>query len=153
MRSAMPSAMRRELSMSSESPPSSATSTRCGPGLSKTCVNVTALLLPAGPADATWKTPETPGNDITLTIGRDHLAVDLGDVKNIFPEDQSRISAVVNGPTLGFGIKRFFLAAAPLVHYENDLSFNDALRGAIDGEEFRPNTAYEMRDQGQSQAD
>lgn len=96
--------------------------------------------------------PETPGNDITIEIGRDHLSMDLGEVKNVFPREPSRVGAVVNGPTLGFGVKRFFLAAAPLVHYDNDLSFNDALRGAIDGEEFRPDTRYELFDQGLGQA-
>jgi hypothetical protein len=111
-----------------------------------------ANLLYNPPWNLQLSSPETPGNDITITIGKDHLALDLGDVKNVFPRDQSRIGAVVNGPELGFGIKRFFLAAAPLIHYENDLSFNDALRGAIDGEEFRPNTRYEMLDQGLGQA-
>jgi hypothetical protein len=70
--------------------------------------------------------------------------VDLGELKNVFPEVQSQVRAVVNGPELGFGIKRLFIAAAPLVHYENAISFNDALRGAIDGAELRPNTAYSM---------
>jgi hypothetical protein len=111
-----------------------------------------ANLLYNPPWNLQLSSPETPSNDITITIGKDHLAMDLGDVKNVFPRDQSRIGTVVNGPTLGFGIKRFFLVAAPLVHYENDLSFNDALRGAIDGEEFRPNTAYEMVDRGRGQA-
>ena len=88
--------------------------------------------------------PSVPGNDVTITIGRDHAAVDLGEMKNIFPEGQSQVRAVANGPELGFGIKRLFIAAAPLVHYENAISFNDALRGAIDGAELRPNTAYSM---------
>jgi hypothetical protein len=111
-----------------------------------------ANLLYNPPWNLQLSSPGTPSNDITITIGKDHLAMDLGDVKNLFPTDQSRIGTVVNGPELGFGIKRFFLAAAPLVHYENDLSFNDALRGAIDGEEFRPNTSYEMVDRGRGQA-
>ncbi len=96
--------------------------------------------------------PAVPGNDITIEIGKDHLAVDLGEVRNVLPKDESRTGAVVNGPALGFGVKRFFLSAAPLVHYDNELSFNDNLRGAINGEEFRPHTAYEMRDQGVGQA-
>ena len=111
-----------------------------------------ANLLYNPPWNLQLRSPTVPGDDITITIGKDHLAVDLGEVKNLFPEDQSRIGAVVNGPALGFGIRRFFLAAAPLVHYENDLSFNDALRDAIDGKDFLPNTAYEMRDRGRGQA-
>ena len=96
--------------------------------------------------------PDTPSNDITVAIGRNHLAVDLGDVKSIFPEDHSKLGSVVNGPSLGIGFRRFFVAAAPLVHYENDLSFNDALRGAVNGEEFRTNTEYTMTDHGRGQA-
>jgi hypothetical protein len=111
-----------------------------------------ANLLYNPPWNLQLSSPETPGNDVTVTIGRDHLAVDLGEVKNVFPGDQSRLGAVVNGPALGFGVKRFFLAAAPLVHYENDLTFNDALRGVIDGEELRSNTDYRMFDQGLGQA-
>jgi len=111
-----------------------------------------ANLLYNPPWNLQLRSPDVPGNDITISIGKDHLAVDLGDVKDLFPEERSRIAAVANGPELGFGVKRFFLAAAPLVHYENELSFNAALRGAIDGEEFRPNTDYEMLDQGYGQA-
>jgi hypothetical protein len=94
----------------------------------------------------------TPANDITIAVGRNRLAVDLGDVKTIFPKDHSKLGSVVNGPALGFGFRRFFLAAAPLVHYQNDLSFNDALLGALGGDEFRTRTEYAMTDQGRAQA-
>jgi hypothetical protein len=107
-----------------------------------------ANLLYNPPWNLQLSSPEAPGNDITIAVGKDELAVDLGDVKNVFPEDQSRIGAIVNGPELGFGIRRFFLAAAPLVYYKNNLSFNDALRGFIDGTPARDNTAYSMLDQG-----
>jgi hypothetical protein len=111
-----------------------------------------ANLLYNPPWNLQLSSPETPGNDITISIGKDHLAMDLGDVKRIFPRDRSRTGEVINGPAPGFGIKRFFLSVAPLAHYENDLSFNDALLGAIDGEEFRPNTVYKMVDRGRGQA-
>lgn len=111
-----------------------------------------ANLLCNPPWNLQLSSPGTPDDDITISIGKDHLAVDLGDVKNIFPRDRSRIGTVINGPALGFGVKRFFLSVAPLVHFENELSFNDALLGAIDGEEFRPNTVYEMVDRGRGQA-
>ena len=110
-----------------------------------------ANLLYNPPWNLQLRSPAVPGNDITILIGKDHLSADLGDVKNVFPHDPSRIATVLNGPELGFTVKRFFLAAAPLVHYENELSFNDALLGAIDGEEFRPNTSYETTDRGYGQ--
>ena len=96
--------------------------------------------------------PATPGNDVTVVIGKDHLSVDLGDVRAAFPAGGSRQGAVVNGPSLGFGVHRFFLAAAPQVFYQNELTLNDALLDAVDGAEFRPNTRYEMLDGGSGMA-
>jgi hypothetical protein len=95
--------------------------------------------------------PEAPANDITIAVGKNHLAVDLGEVRTIFPRDRSRLGSVVNGPALGFGVGNFFLAAAPLIHYQNELSFNDALRRSIDGEEFQTGTEYSMTDHGRGQ--
>lgn len=110
-----------------------------------------ANLLYNPPWNLQLSSPETPSSDITVTIGKNHLAMDLGDVKDAFPRNQSRIAAIINGPAPGFGVQRFFLAAAPLIHYENDLSINDALRGAIDGAELVEDTDYEMRDQALGQ--
>jgi hypothetical protein len=96
--------------------------------------------------------PEAPANDITIAVGKNHLAVDLGDMKSIFPGAQGKLGSVMNGPAPGFGVRRFFLAAAPLVFYQNDLSYNGPLRDAIDGDEFLPNTEYEMLDHGRGLA-
>ena len=96
--------------------------------------------------------PATPGNDVTVVIGKDHLSVDLGDIRSVFPDDGSRQGAVVNGPALGFGVHRFFLAAAPQVFYQNELTLNAALLDAMDGAEFRPDTKYEMLDGGSGMA-
>ena len=52
MRSAIWTARRRAWSTSRESLPSTATSTRCGPGLSKTCVKDTTRVAPAVPPGA-----------------------------------------------------------------------------------------------------
>jgi hypothetical protein len=111
-----------------------------------------ANLLYNPPWNAQLSSVGVPSNDITIEIGKDHLLVDLGEVKKIFPEEQSQMGAVINGPALGFGIKRFFLSAAPLIYYDNDLSFDDNLRGALNGEEFRQNTSYGMSDQGEGMA-
>jgi hypothetical protein len=96
--------------------------------------------------------PATPGNDITVVIGKDRLSMDLGEIRSVFPADGSRQGAVVNGPALGFGVLRFFVAAAPQVFYQNELTLNDALLDAMDGTEFRPNTRYEMLDGGSGMA-
>lgn len=96
--------------------------------------------------------PATPGNDITVVVGKDHLSMDLGEIRSVFPDEGSREGAVVNGPTLGFGVRRFFLAVAPQVYYQNELTLNAALLDAMDGDEFRPNTSYEMLDGGSGMA-
>jgi hypothetical protein len=91
--------------------------------------------------------PDPPANDISIAVGRNHLAVDLGDVTSIFPENHTRAGSILNGPAPGIGIRRVFVAVAPLVYYENDLSFNDELQAAIHGAEVTPNTSYSMHDE------
>ncbi len=97
-------------------------------------------------------TPEAPSNDITVAVGKNHLQVDLGDVRTVFPVDQTRLGLVANGQAVGWGFRGVYAAVAPLVHYENELGFNDALRRAMDGEEFHTATAYDMTDRGRAQA-
>ncbi len=97
--------------------------------------------------------PRTPGDDITLAISRNSLAVDLGDVRDLFPDDHSRVGAVTNIPIVTWGVREFFASVNPVVHYENDLSLNDALHQALThGEAFVPNTRYEAFDRGKGQA-
>ncbi|MBI5711474.1 MAG: hypothetical protein HZC42_14405 [Candidatus Eisenbacteria bacterium] len=96
--------------------------------------------------------PPAPSSDITIVVAKDRLAVDLGEVRDVFPRGHSRIGVVNGSPAIGFGIHRFFVAVAPLVHYENDLSLNDPLQRVIDGEEFRTLTQYAMLDHARGQA-
>lgn len=94
-----------------------------------------------------------PEGDIVISIARDRLAVDLGDVAKVFPEDNSRSGGIANGPALSVGLRGFFAGLAPLIEYENDLSLNPALRGALrDGEAFVPNTEYALFDDVRGQA-
>jgi hypothetical protein len=111
-----------------------------------------ANLLYSPPWNLQLVEPDTPGNDIAVVVGKGHLSMDLGDIRSVFPDDGSRQGAVLNGPSLGFGVHRFFLAAAPQVYYQNELTLNDALLDAMDGTEFRSNTRYEMLDGGSGMA-
>ena len=96
--------------------------------------------------------PEEISSDITITISQSSLAVDLGEVKKIFPEDHTRIGAVINGPSLGFGIRHYFVGLIPVVQYDNDISLNPALHDALaNGDAFVPNTEYAMFDKGRAQ--
>ena len=38
------------------------------------------------------KQPPTPTNDVEFTVGKDHLQVDLGNLKNVIPSDQFGVS-------------------------------------------------------------
>ena len=97
--------------------------------------------------------PDPISSDITISISQSSLAVDLGDVKNVIPKDHSKIGAVMNGPSLGFGVRRLFVGVLPVIHYENDMSLNDNLHAALaDGVPFVPNTEYAMFDKGRAQA-
>ena len=97
--------------------------------------------------------PEPPSNDIVVELGRDHLAVQLGEISRMFPDDHSRFGALTHTPSLGFGVRQFFVGLSGLAEYENDLSMNDALHRVLaEGEEFRTNTEYAMFDEARGQA-
>ncbi len=96
--------------------------------------------------------PDPVSSDVNIAISQSSLSVDLGDVKKVFPSDHSRIGAVVNGPSLGFGIKSVFVGLIPVVEYDNDISLNAALHDALaDAQPFVPNTEYALFDKGRAQ--
>ena len=89
--------------------------------------------------------PAAPSSDITIAIGQNDLIVDLGQVRGIFPDGESRMGSEVRSPALVVGIGRAFVGVSPLIQYENDIRLNDALDNALaHGEAFVPNTRYEM---------
>jgi hypothetical protein len=97
--------------------------------------------------------PAPISSDVTISISQNSLAVDLGEVKNVFPADHSKIGAVLSGPSVGFGIKNAFAGIIPVIHYENDISLNTALHDALhDARPFVPNTEYAMFDKVRAQA-
>ena len=105
------------------------------------------------PWNLTISKPAPVSGDITISISQSSLAVDLGDVKKVFPADHSKIGAVLNGPSLGLGIKNVFVGILPVIHYENDISLNAALHDALaDARPFVPNTEYAMFDRARAQA-
>jgi hypothetical protein len=97
--------------------------------------------------------PSTPSNDISIAIGQDRLAVDLGDLAGLFPKDRSRFADVVSGPAPSIGLRGGFVGIQPLVHYDNTLRFNPALRGVlVGGDEVLTNTEYTAYDEAVAQA-
>jgi len=97
--------------------------------------------------------PKAPESDITIAIAKNSLAVDLGDIRNVFPKDHSRIGNVTRASLVSVGVKQLFVSVAPLVHYENDLSLNHPLHDALaNGAAFTPNTDYALYDNARGQA-
>lgn len=98
--------------------------------------------------------PPAPSNDITVEIARNSLAIDLGDVADVFPHDHSVLGATINGPAYTFAFRPLplFVGAGPLVEYDNDLRLDPALDHALHGGAFAPNTTYGLTDRGQAQA-
>lgn len=97
--------------------------------------------------------PETPSSDIVVSLGRDYLALQLGEVANVFPEDGSRFGGVAHFPAFGLALRNFFANVSAVTHVENDLNLNQSLLAALkDGEPFRPNTEYVLNDAAKGQA-
>ena len=111
-----------------------------------------ANLLYTSPWNLQLTEPDPVSSDVVISVAKDSLAVDLGDVAKVFPGD-SRIAAILNGPALEFGFLGAFAGLVPLVHYENDLSLNDALHHALaDGAPFLTRTEYALSDKARAQA-
>ncbi len=96
---------------------------------------------------------EAPSNDVVIDIGRDHLAVDLGDIRSYLPGTGARISAMQSSPGLSLGFGPWFAGVAVVAQYENNLHLNEPLRLALeDAAPFLPQTEYAVIDSGQGQA-
>lgn len=97
--------------------------------------------------------PHVPSSDVTLDVSQNALHLDLGDLGPAFPRGDVRFWGVTNGPTMGFSVRRVFVALAPLVEFDNTLRLNEALSGVLrDGDSIGPNQRYEAVDVGHAQA-
>lgn len=97
--------------------------------------------------------PSEPAGDITLSVARNSLQVDLGTLRDIVPSDRVRMADAMRGPAVVVGIRRMFVGVSPYVGVRNDFQLNDALRTALrDGAPFVPNTEYGLEDQGTAEA-
>jgi hypothetical protein len=96
--------------------------------------------------------PDPIASDVNISISQDSLIVNLGDAQKLFPNQSGKIGAVLNGPSLGFSVHRVFIGLLPVVEYDNDLTLNDALHGALaNADPFLPNTLYSMTDKARAQ--
>jgi hypothetical protein len=97
--------------------------------------------------------PAPPSSDVVVSLGRDYLGVELGEIAGLFPEDRSRFGSVTHLPALGFGVRHFFANVSALAHYQNELRMNDPLyRALAQGAPFRTRTEYALHDDAKGQA-
>ncbi|MGH7725502.1 MAG: hypothetical protein ACREOU_08735 [Candidatus Eiseniibacteriota bacterium] len=97
--------------------------------------------------------PEPISDDVIVDIGQDALAIDLGSLQSLFPNDDIKYGLVMNGPNLEFGTSNVFFGVHPQVEAKNSLALDEALQGALgEGEPFVPNTSYGAADDARAQA-
>lgn len=98
------------------------------------------------------KSSAAPSNDIVVSVGRDHLAVDLGDVAGVFPDQDSRLSGIMQFPVLAVGIGPAFAGLTAVAEYQNHLSLSPELFAALsEGQPFQPRTLYSATDNARGQ--
>lgn len=110
-------------------------------------------LLESPPWNATLNKPAAPSSDIAFDISQNSLTMQLGSIGRVFPDGPVRSYGALNGPSLGFSIRRMFVAVAPLAEFENELDLNAPLLGALrDGTPIAAHTSYALHDSARAQA-
>jgi hypothetical protein len=93
-----------------------------------------------------------PSSDISVSLGRNTLAVNLGDLANAIPGNATNVSMIETTPSFEYG-RPFSIGIAPLIHYQAQFDMNDALYQALaHGQAFVPNSNYQVHGNGVSQA-
>ena len=97
--------------------------------------------------------PSEPEGDITLSVARNSLTVDLGNVRDVIPKDDLRFASSSRAPAIVVGVGHAFVGLSPLVQFQNETTLNPALRHALrDAQPFLPNTEYGVNDDVRGQA-
>ena len=93
-----------------------------------------------------------PSSDVSVSLGRNTLAVNLGDLANAIPGNATNVSMIETSPSYEFG-RPLTVGIAPLIHYQAQFDMNNALYQALaHGQAFEPNSDYEGNGHGVSQA-
>lgn len=89
------------------------------------------------------KQAPTPTNDVSFTIGRDFLLVNLGAAAELVPEDQFGISGSSRPLDPGFGFKGVRVGVMGWLHDDVGIQLGDNLLGLLrDSQPARTNTIY-----------
>ncbi|MFM7231685.1 MAG: DUF5723 family protein [bacterium] len=97
--------------------------------------------------------PAEPEGDITITIARDELVVDLGSLRTSIPQDDLTLGASLRAPAFLWGVGRGFVGVAPLLNVRDEFSLGASLRAALrDAQPFERNTDYDFSNRFTGQA-
>ncbi len=97
--------------------------------------------------------PPTPTNDVTVTIGKNQLIVDLGGAKVLVPQDRFSFGGSSRLLDLGFGVKGFRLSVYAFLVEDIGSDLNDNLRAFLrDTQPAQPHTEYDVLPSGIVQA-
>jgi Family of unknown function (DUF5723) len=92
--------------------------------------------------------PDPPSTDIVVSLGRDYLSVDLGEVGDYF-EDGSHIASSYSLTPGAVSIGPVFGSLALLTTYENQFELGPELQQALNSGQFQPSTQYTLTDIGE----
>ena len=93
-----------------------------------------------------------PSTDISVSLGRNTLAVNLGDLANTIPGNATNVAMIETSPSFEYG-QPFSIGIAPIIHYQAQFDMNDALYQALaHGQAFVANSSYQVVGSGVSQA-
>ncbi len=96
--------------------------------------------------------PETVTDDIVMEIAVDRLAIDLGDLAEVVPEEPFKLGGMLDQPNFSFGTGGFFGGLSGLLVGESDFSLSSSLSEALRGDKaFLPNTAYHLKEKAEVQ--
>lgn len=97
--------------------------------------------------------PAEPEGDITITIARDELVVDLGSLRTSIPQDDLTLGASLRAPAFIWGVGRGFVGVAPLLNVRDEFSLGSSLRAALrNAQPFERNTDYDFSNRFTGQA-
>jgi hypothetical protein len=97
--------------------------------------------------------PNVVSDDIVMDIAKNRLAIDLGEISQVIPEESFKLGGILDRPEGGVSIKGFFAGISPLVVAKSDLSLSSSLRDALrEGHDFLPNSSYSLKEDVEAQA-
>jgi len=87
-----------------------------------------------------------------VDVGQSSLAIDLGDLKRLFPDRDLRFGSTFSSPNLEFGTKNIFAGVRPEVEVKNTIRLDPTLQAALgEGAPFAPDTDYGVKDHARAQ--